>query len=70
MAKTYKTKRGDMWDFIALLFYAEERLASKLIEANPEYVDVIVFDEGVELIIPDIAEVEHPITLPPWRRDE
>ena len=65
----YITKKGDTFDSIAFDFYTEEKLASAIIEANRKYSDVLIFDSGVELIIPIIEEDEDtPASLPPWSR--
>lgn len=68
MAKIIKTVSGDTFDMLALLFYNDEKLASTIIQANPDYCDTLIFDAGVELTIPDNVEVVLPETLPPWRR--
>ncbi len=47
--------------------YNEEGLAHIIMQANPQYSDVLVFDAGVELRIP-IIDVEAAATLPPWKR--
>lgn len=70
MAKIHKTVQGDTFDALALHYFDEETLASEIIQANPDYCDVLIFDAGVELIIPDEPDVTLPETLPPWRRDE
>ena len=66
--KTYTTKWGDAFDSIALKEYAEETYASYIIDANPDYCDVLIFEESVELQIPILETKEVPETLPPWRR--
>ena len=66
---THKTAQGDTFDALALTFYAEEKLASLLIQANPDYCSTLVFDAGVELSVPVVDTVETPNTLPPWRRE-
>ena len=53
---------------IALNFYDEEKMATTIIEANPDYSDVIIFDADVELIIPIVEDVDGIETTPPWRR--
>ena len=70
MPKFYKytTKEGDMFDLIALWYYNDETMATVLIEANPDYADVIVFNGGITLNIPIIEDEEKPETVPPWRR--
>ena len=64
----YTTKEGDTFDMIALNFYDEEKVAATIIEANPDYSDVIIFDADVELIIPIVEDVDGIETTPPWRR--
>lgn len=64
----YTTQQGDTFDSLALAAYSEEKLASTIIQANPDYCDVIIFDSGVRLRIPIIENIELPETLPPWRR--
>lgn len=64
----YTTKEGDMFDMIALNFYNEEKMATTIIEANPDYADVIVFNADIELIIPIVQDTEGIETKPPWRR--
>lgn len=64
----YITVRGDTWDQIALDFFGEEKALGGLIAANPRHSDVVVFDAGIELNIPEIPAVTLPETLPPWRR--
>ena len=66
--KTYVTKQGDAYDLLALREYGEERLANYIIDANPEYVDVLIFEAGVTLSVPTLDTTETPQTLPPWRR--
>lgn len=64
----YTTKEGDMFDMIALNFYNEEKMATTIIEANPDYADVVIFDADIELIIPIVQDTEGVETKPPWRR--
>jgi len=63
------TAGGDTFDTLALHYYNDEKLASAIIQANPDYCDMLIFDAGVTLIIPDVSTVTLPETLPPWRRD-
>lgn len=67
--KEYTTQEGDTFDALALQMYNEERLAHYIIEFNPEYADVLVFDANVKLRLPNVENVETPDTLPPWRRE-
>lgn len=67
MAK-YTTREGDTFDLLSLRFYNEEKLANHIIEANPDYADVVVFSGGINLTIPVIEEPELTETKAPWRR--
>lgn len=70
MPNTYITVEGDTFDSLALLFYDDEKLASTIIQANPDYCDTLIFEAGVSLTIPEAAVAVMPETLPPWRRGE
>ena len=63
------TVEGDTFDALALEFYDDEKQAGLIIQANPDYCDVLIFEAGVELKIPIVEFVELPETLPPWRRE-
>ena len=64
----YDTEYGDTFDSIAFQFYTDEQLSSEIIRANPDYADVLVFDDVVTLKIPVFEAASLPDTLPPWRR--
>ena len=64
------TVEGDTFDRLALLYFNEEKLASDIIKANPDYCDVLIFEAGITLTIPEDSAVVPPATLPPWRRYE
>ena len=64
----YLTAEGETYDGLALTFYNEEKLASYIIQANPDYMDVLIFEQGIKINIPILNVVETPDTLPPWRR--
>lgn len=70
MPNTYITVEGDTFDSLALLFYNDEKLASTIIQANPDYCDTLIFEAGVSLTIPEASAEIIPGTLPPWRRGE
>lgn len=67
--KPYTTREGDTFDALALAMYGEETLAHYIIEFNPDYADVLIFEANVALRLPIVENVETPDTLPPWRRD-
>jgi phage tail protein X len=67
MPKTYTTVSGDIWDKIAYSQLGGERYTSVLMEANPAYIDTVIFSAGVVLTLPEIT-TPIPKTLPPWKR--
>ena len=40
---TYTTQEGDTFDLLALDMYDDEKMAHYIIQANPDYSDMIVF---------------------------
>lgn len=68
MTKTYTTELGDMWDSIALSQLGNSYYSNQLIDANRKYSDVVVFEPGVILVIPELVISEQSkVNLPPWR---
>ena len=67
--KEYVTREGDTFDALALDMYGEETLAHYIMDFNPDYADVLIFEANVTLRLPIVEDVETPETLPPWRRD-
>ncbi|HIU80008.1 MAG TPA: tail protein X [Candidatus Coproplasma excrementipullorum] len=65
----YVTRLGDTFDELALQFYDEEKMASYIIAANPDYADVLIFEDTVTLRIPIFDDSSKPATLAPWRRN-
>ncbi|MBP2654255.1 MAG: phage tail protein [Firmicutes bacterium] len=67
MSSTYKTKQGDMWDWIAYSQLGDELYMDDLIAENIKYREVVVFPAGVTLTIPTIST---PVgsSLPPWKQ--
>lgn len=63
----YYTVMGDAWDNISLNVYGSEKHTNKLIEANPELADIVIFKSGIEVIVPDIL-IDVSDDLPPWKR--
>lgn len=64
--KQYSTKANDTFDKIAFDLYGDEKIASYLIEANPEYSDTLIFGEGILLNLPKLEQKETS-TLPQWK---
>ena len=70
MPKTHITAEGDTFDALALHYYNDEKLASAIIQANPDYCSTLIFEAGISLVIPEVSTVTYPETLPPWRREQ
>lgn len=64
--KIYRTVQDDAFDGIAWRIWGREHMGRLLIEANPEYADVLLFGPGVELVVPDAEPVTTVQDLPPW----
>ena len=70
MPSEHITVDGDTFDSLALHYYSDEKMASEIIQANPDYCDTLIFEAGVKLYIPAVYATTMPETLPPWRREE
>ncbi|MDO5391035.1 MAG: phage tail protein [Eubacteriales bacterium] len=68
---TYVTKEGQAWDQIAYELYGNERYCDKLMDANRDKLDFVVFPEGIVLKVPAAVDVMASKTLekdsPHWR---
>lgn len=67
MATSYTTAQGDMWDLIAKRKLGSESYMVALMEANPAYMETVIFPAGVTLTIPDIDTTSSTSSLPPWK---
>lgn len=66
--RDYVARQGDTFDLLAFQAYGEERMAHVISRANPDMMDVLVFEGGENLRIPIVDRIASPDTLPPWRR--
>lgn len=66
VSNTYTTKQGDMWDSIAYKVYGDEYKMHYLMDANKEYVKIVIFPAGIALAVPELTIVE-TIKTPPWK---
>lgn len=67
MMETYTTVQGDTWDRIAWLLYQDHGCMRYLLQANPEYIEELVFSDGVVLRVPEIPQTADE-RVPFWRR--
>ena len=65
-AKFYTTVQNDTFDAIAYRLWGDEHLAKRLMAANPDYMDVLLFAPGTTLRVPDAVLRPAPLSLPPW----
>lgn len=65
--KKYTTVAGDTWDSIAYRFWGDEFKMTQLQAANPDYLDVLVFNSGVILQVPEI-DPKPSDNLPEWKQ--
>lgn len=63
------TRAGDSFDSLAYKHCGDERLSSEIIALNPQYSNVLIFGEEIELKIPVYSSENTPDTLPPWRTE-
>ena len=66
----YISSQGDTWDLIAFNHYGltqKEFMMSSLLDANPDYVKLVILPANLEINIPD-AVIPDTINLPPWLR--
>lgn len=64
----YTTVLGDTWDMVSFKIWGNEKYAKELVEANLNYVEIVIFSAGTVLNVPDIAiNTEDYSSLPPWK---
>ena len=66
MAKIYRTIQNDTFDIIAYRLWQNEHLCHELMAVNPDYMDVLLFEPGIELNVPDMKIEPKKANLPPW----
>ena len=65
MSRIYTTISGDTWDLIAYQQMGDEKYMKNLLAANLPLSEVLRFDAGTKVIIPDLT-VETSDNLPFW----
>lgn len=68
--RKYTTISGDTFDIVAKKELGDEKLAGEIIELNLEYSDIILFQAGVELKIPEKDADKVSENLPPWKQGD
>lgn len=62
----YTCSQGDTWDSVAFKAYGDEFLFPQIMEENRDYADVVTFEGGEKIDIPDRLVVENSIIATPW----
>lgn len=63
----YRTIQNDCFDAIAFRQWGEEKYMRLLVEANPDYADVLLFHAGQTLAVPEFEPpAQSAPDLPPW----
>lgn len=62
---SYITAQGDTWDLIAYRLWGSEYLLPCLLEANPQYRYIIIFEGGIKLNVPDVDTTSYT-SRPAW----
>lgn len=62
----YHPNRGDTWDAVAYREMGDEYYIQDLMDANPKYHGIAVFDGTEVLNIPDVSD-DNQETQAPWR---
>lgn len=62
----YRTIQDDTFDAAAYRIWVRESMTRGLIDANPEYADVVFFPAGVDLTVPDVEAPVSAEVLPGW----
>jgi phage tail protein X len=64
----YSTKSGDTFDSIAYNLLGNAIYTKDLMQANPQYLSIVIFSNGIILNVPDITQSStSTANLPPWR---
>lgn len=64
---TYRPNRGETWDLVAFHEMGSEYYMQDLMDANPKYHGVSIFDGTETLDIPYVGEEQSEYQAP-WRR--
>lgn len=66
MSSTYITTLGDTWDIISEKVFQDSKYINLLIENNYKYANIVFFESGIKLNIPEI-EKKKIIKFQDWR---
>ena len=62
----YICPRGCTWDVIAFDAYGDEFMMDFILQQNPEFSDVVIFEGGEKINVPARGIVAASTIAPPW----
>lgn len=62
----YTCSRGDTWDSIASKAYGDEFLFPQIMDANRIYSDMVMFEGGEKITVPENVYSENAVIASPW----
>lgn len=62
----YIASSGDTWDSIAYKAFEDEFMFPQIMESNRKYYDIVIFEGGEQLVIPDKIVTENKLVASPF----
>lgn len=59
----YTTIAGDTWDIIADKVYNDDHAFGRLMDANPKFIDVLIFSGGDILNVPEVDTSNNTVNM-------
>lgn len=66
----YVAVQGDTWDSIAYKAFGDEFMFPQIMDANRDYYDVVIFEGGESIDIPDKIVTENKLVASPFEKGE
>lgn len=63
----YIAAQGDTWDSIAYKAFGDEFMFIQIMKANRALSDVVVFDGGERVTVPENIEITQTMVATPWQ---
>lgn len=63
----YTCSQGDTWDSVAFKVYNNEFLFPQIMDANRPFADMVMFEGGEKITIPDKVYIENNLVSTPWQ---
>ncbi len=62
----YTTIQGDYYDWISYKIYGTSKYSNVLMHENSAYNDVVAFDAGIVLTVPELPPHNTNVSAVPW----